>query len=1073
MKRRYPGPQPFSYDDRELFFGRAREVEYLSTVIVNNKTTILHAKSGFGKSSLLNAGLIPDLLKNYDCQIIRVRFHNYDPEHFSDPCTTLFNALKIEQATKADYLHRILDSAPPSAWRYFKQIQAQAPVSVETEEDQVLLIPERTYILIFDQFEELFTYPAEHVQNVGKQLQDLLMNRIPDDYQQILKESYKDKELLEYYDNEFKVLDKDFPIKIVFSVRSDRFNLLTHLTDYIPNLLSNTHKLSRMTVEQVKMAITEPAKVNNGFISPAFHFDPALVDKIISFLTSNPKRKDNKKIDISEMQIICQRIEEIVVDYYRRWEDVNDPLLTEDIVLQSPMIKDKEHPYSEIIKNYYHQTIESINDEVEQLIARFFIERKLIDSYTKNRISLDDAFIQQIGIKPETLQALIDKRIVRVEINSVSGRSYEISHDSLVTPITNAAHELGELDVRLRSYFKKAFKRAKDQQENKVLKHAVFSLLEEDNSAEKRKMFKDSGLIEKLLTTELIIWKNPGGKADKSSKNLMVKEAFLDIIHQAKVHGIEEQNREKIKKYSIGVGILAVIIAGLLVARNQTIKTANHNFAMFYLGFKLKQVESKEDALRLGQYIYDNGYVDPKDSLVKGKFLDIFHTPEIQAKFGIFSYVLKTASTPEESCDISADGKFACINNASKDSIGSGNIEVFDLSLFTGGKNAIPIERFFPASYAYFIGNSHLLLVAGGQQNGSKIGPYSSIHFFTIYNCDTHEKTPVKLDNDVFLYPSSSMKRVGGEKSGYQAKLLPSGSLSIPVSKIASNGFYGALTIRKNNGIYRSFKSPKDEPPLVSKDGNTIIVSENLHPPYDAKVLDTAGKILGTFSYYRLIGFSEINHVYYTDASSTLYIRDSSGIKLWGALPDDVYQIYTDDYRVIATNGESIYSCLRGTVNSTYSGQLVAVNFPDETFVFRGVSKNKSVSTEDTLFKRSFDGALVWSFIVKDGIQKISYNANANTVLLLTNSNKLLLLDALFRITASFQLTVSDYFGFSSDGRFFYYVLDKSFAVFKNDDHLIDLLDFDEAYKWIHRTSSIPGLTDQKRKNMYELRFDW
>jgi hypothetical protein len=47
MKRRYPGPLPFSYDDRSLSFGRDADIDYLTTLIINNQITILHGKSGY------------------------------------------------------------------------------------------------------------------------------------------------------------------------------------------------------------------------------------------------------------------------------------------------------------------------------------------------------------------------------------------------------------------------------------------------------------------------------------------------------------------------------------------------------------------------------------------------------------------------------------------------------------------------------------------------------------------------------------------------------------------------------------------------------------------------------------------------------------------------------------------------------------------------------------------------------------------------------------------------------------------------------------------------------------------
>ena len=57
----YVGPRPFEKDDRALFFGRDREVSELLSLIIAHDLVLVYAQSGAGKTSLLNAGLIPRL----------------------------------------------------------------------------------------------------------------------------------------------------------------------------------------------------------------------------------------------------------------------------------------------------------------------------------------------------------------------------------------------------------------------------------------------------------------------------------------------------------------------------------------------------------------------------------------------------------------------------------------------------------------------------------------------------------------------------------------------------------------------------------------------------------------------------------------------------------------------------------------------------------------------------------------------------------------------------------------------------------------------------------------------------
>ena len=57
----YKGPKSYQVEDRGLFHGRDAEAEQLIARILSSRFTLLHAQSGAGKTSLLNACLIPGL----------------------------------------------------------------------------------------------------------------------------------------------------------------------------------------------------------------------------------------------------------------------------------------------------------------------------------------------------------------------------------------------------------------------------------------------------------------------------------------------------------------------------------------------------------------------------------------------------------------------------------------------------------------------------------------------------------------------------------------------------------------------------------------------------------------------------------------------------------------------------------------------------------------------------------------------------------------------------------------------------------------------------------------------------
>jgi hypothetical protein len=59
LTRPYVGIRAFAAEDRNLFFGRARETREVAALWQANRLTVLYGASGVGKTSLLQAGVIP------------------------------------------------------------------------------------------------------------------------------------------------------------------------------------------------------------------------------------------------------------------------------------------------------------------------------------------------------------------------------------------------------------------------------------------------------------------------------------------------------------------------------------------------------------------------------------------------------------------------------------------------------------------------------------------------------------------------------------------------------------------------------------------------------------------------------------------------------------------------------------------------------------------------------------------------------------------------------------------------------------------------------------------------------
>ena len=71
LSKPYPGTSPFTTAEAALYFGRDREADQVISRIISSRMTVIHAQSGSGKTSLLNARIIPGL-EARNCFVVRM-----------------------------------------------------------------------------------------------------------------------------------------------------------------------------------------------------------------------------------------------------------------------------------------------------------------------------------------------------------------------------------------------------------------------------------------------------------------------------------------------------------------------------------------------------------------------------------------------------------------------------------------------------------------------------------------------------------------------------------------------------------------------------------------------------------------------------------------------------------------------------------------------------------------------------------------------------------------------------------------------------------------------------------------
>jgi hypothetical protein len=161
----YPGLASYAdrAADRLLFSGRDKESQTLLDMILSESLVLLFSRSGVGKTSLINAGVLEELRrKDFFPVVVRI---THDAK--GGPVKSVYEC--VEEQAKRGGVATTGNSERHSLWQYFHE--------VEFSKEGRKLRP----ILILDQFEELFTIVRSSKEAFIKDLADLARHRVPED----------------------------------------------------------------------------------------------------------------------------------------------------------------------------------------------------------------------------------------------------------------------------------------------------------------------------------------------------------------------------------------------------------------------------------------------------------------------------------------------------------------------------------------------------------------------------------------------------------------------------------------------------------------------------------------------------------------------------------------------------------------------------------------------------------------------------------------------------------------------------------------------------------------------------
>lgn len=393
-QRPYRGMHTFTEEQKNVFFGRSKPVNEIFSLLKNNALTVIFGTSGIGKSSLINAGLIPKLRENFYLPILlRVPFSdtNINP---------LAYTRNIIEAEVKKYIYK--DFTYPentTLWQFFREANYTGGA----------VIP----VLILDQFEEYFKFGKNNKNQAdafAKEISDLIENRMPDELKNA--DNYKTLTASDAQNN----------CRVIISLREDFLAPLEDLSKLIPSLNKMRYRIVQLRGKEAFDAVYQPAKdlIDEA---TAVHLLKKIIPKKIKAETGN---KDD---DANEINWEQKDFEPYILSLF--CYQVNEKRIA---AKQAAISK-------ELIDNTKVETI--LNDYYTSTIKKYsrWYKKDISDLLEKNLVSeegyrlLKPANSNEFKNVPErVITGLVNDRIIQI-VNRNDINNIEISHDLLANVI--------------------------------------------------------------------------------------------------------------------------------------------------------------------------------------------------------------------------------------------------------------------------------------------------------------------------------------------------------------------------------------------------------------------------------------------------------------------------------------------------------------------------------------------------------------------------------------------------------------------------------------------------------------
>lgn len=412
----WQGFKPYKEEDAEFFNGRSEAIKTLLRIIETKTVTVCYAESGVGKSSLINAGLVPNLREQRYIPIsIRFNFEDLKDKGQDEIKTLLCNQVvdairnakyTFEEKNKPykliwDIPEKRVDVNLSNLWMLLRNAP-KVSLSINGFEYFNVYKP----FLILDQFEQLL-YDSNSpivIECFFELLKDLVLN-----------DTFSDRYLM--MREEKLVNDEEDSFKVLVSLRQEYIGTL----DYwcmsrvpMPSLHDNRYSLQPLTIQEAKEVV----------LPQGYDIFEDVVDNIIEFA------KENDAVSSILLSIICKRL----------YDNTKDKEGGKIKVSEADVERKKES----IIKDYYDEQLKKAQNDKESLLSDEIIHQieDVLVSEEGNRslLAIRNGRMQGIVFSESIKNTLENYGIIRSE--SIGANTFvELIHDRVADAVMERKRE--------------------------------------------------------------------------------------------------------------------------------------------------------------------------------------------------------------------------------------------------------------------------------------------------------------------------------------------------------------------------------------------------------------------------------------------------------------------------------------------------------------------------------------------------------------------------------------------------------------------------------------------------------